>query len=96
MKRRCVITGMGAVSPNGVGRAAFADADSRGQFIAALGAARVAAHDPDSISNLKPTYVRAPEAVIRAAAGGNHVDMEALWSGEKKISSFSTLLTTKS
>lgn len=45
MKRRCVITGMGAVSPNGVGRAAFSDALLQGRS----GIRRISRFDPSAI-----------------------------------------------
>jgi 3-oxoacyl-[acyl-carrier-protein] synthase II len=45
MKRRCVITGMGVVSPNGVGRAAFADAILEGRS----GVRRISRFDPSAI-----------------------------------------------
>jgi 3-oxoacyl-[acyl-carrier-protein] synthase II len=45
MKRRCVITGMGAVSPNGIGRAAFAQAILEGRS----GVRRISRFDPSAI-----------------------------------------------
>jgi 3-oxoacyl-[acyl-carrier-protein] synthase II len=45
MKRRCVITGMGVVSPNGVGTAAFADAILEGRS----GVGRITRFDPSAI-----------------------------------------------
>ena len=45
MKRRCVITGMGAVSPNGVGQAAFAQAILEGRS----GVRRISRFDPSAI-----------------------------------------------
>jgi 3-oxoacyl-[acyl-carrier-protein] synthase II len=45
MKRRCVITGMGVVSPNGVGTAAFADAILEGRS----GVRRISRFDPSAI-----------------------------------------------
>src|SRR5262252_400598 len=45
MKRRCVITGMGAVSPNGIGRAAFSRAILEGRS----GVRRISRFDPSAI-----------------------------------------------
>ena len=45
MKRRVVITGMGAVSPNGVGNAAFSDGDLEGKS----GIRRITRFDPSEI-----------------------------------------------
>src|ERR1700747_1244847 len=45
MKRRCVITGVGVVSPNGVGTAAFADALLEGRS----GVRRITRFDPSAI-----------------------------------------------
>jgi 3-oxoacyl-[acyl-carrier-protein] synthase II len=45
MKRRCVITGMGVVSPNGVGTPAFADAILEGRS----GVRRISRFDPSAI-----------------------------------------------
>src|SRR5262245_42721182 len=45
MKRRAVITGMGVVSPNGVGRMAFADAILAGHS----GVRRISRFDPSEI-----------------------------------------------
>ena len=45
MKRRVVITGMGAVSPNGIGNAAFSDAILAGRS----GVARISRFDPSEI-----------------------------------------------
>jgi 3-oxoacyl-[acyl-carrier-protein] synthase II len=45
MKRRCVITGMGAVSPNGIGRAAFTRAILEGRS----GVRRISRFDPSAI-----------------------------------------------
>jgi 3-oxoacyl-[acyl-carrier-protein] synthase II len=46
MKRRVVVTGMGVISPNGIGRAAFADAILAGQS----GVRRISRFDPSEIS----------------------------------------------
>ena len=46
MKRRVVVTGMGVVSPNGIGRMAFADAILAGQS----GVRRISLFDPSEIS----------------------------------------------
>lgn len=45
MKRRCVITGMGAVSPNGIGTAAFSQAILQGRS----GVRRISRFDPSAI-----------------------------------------------
>lgn len=45
MKRRCVITGMGAVSPNGVGTSAFSQAILKGRS----GVRRISRFDPSAI-----------------------------------------------
>jgi 3-oxoacyl-[acyl-carrier-protein] synthase II len=45
MKRRCVITGMGVVSPNGIGTAAFTDAALAGRS----GIRRISRFDPSAI-----------------------------------------------
>lgn len=46
MKRRCVITGMGAVSPNGIGTTAFAE----GALTGRSGVGRITHFDPSEIS----------------------------------------------
>src|SRR5215467_10585625 len=45
MKRRCVITGMGVVSPNGAGNQAFAEAALAGKS----GVCRITRFDPSAI-----------------------------------------------
>jgi 3-oxoacyl-[acyl-carrier-protein] synthase II len=45
MKRRCVITGMGVVSPNGIGKAAF----SQGVLEGRSGVSRISRFDPSAI-----------------------------------------------
>src|SRR5690348_12010434 len=45
MKRRCVITGMGVVSPNGIGNRAFAEAALAGRS----GVRRITRFDPSAI-----------------------------------------------
>lgn len=45
MKRRCVITGMGVVSPNGIGKAAFSEAVLEGRS----GVGRISRFDPSAI-----------------------------------------------
>ena len=45
MKRRCVITGMGAVSPNGIGQAAFTEGILEGRS----GVRRISSFDPSAI-----------------------------------------------
>jgi len=81
-------------------RAVFLEHNENGSTaiaIAALGAQRLAAGEADDAASLQPRYVRPPEAVLKMSqTKGNGLPTEAIWSGEKKISSFSTLLTTKS
>jgi len=45
MKRRCVITGMGVVSPNGIGTSAFTEAVLAGKS----GVRRISRFDPSAI-----------------------------------------------
>ncbi len=45
MKRRCVITGMGVVSPNGTGKQAFAE----GALAGRSGVRRITRFDPSAI-----------------------------------------------
>jgi len=55
--------------------------ESRGRYIAALGAASIAAGRSDSIDSLEPLYVRPPDAI--AASGQPNVS-EGVWSAERK------------
>jgi tRNA threonylcarbamoyladenosine biosynthesis protein TsaB len=53
----------------------------RGRYIAALGAARIAAGQSDSIDSLEPLYIRPPDAI---AASGQSKVSEGVWSAERK------------
>jgi tRNA threonylcarbamoyladenosine biosynthesis protein TsaB len=55
--------------------------ESRGRYIAALGAASVAAGRSDSIDSLEPLYVRSPDAI---AVSGQPKVSEVVWSAERK------------
>ena len=55
--------------------------ESRGRYIAALGAASIAAGRSDSIDSLEPLYVRSPDAI---AASGQPKLSEVVWSAERK------------
>jgi tRNA threonylcarbamoyladenosine biosynthesis protein TsaB len=55
--------------------------ESRGRYIAALGAASIAAGRSDSVASLEPLYVRSPDAI---AASGQPKVSEAVWSAETK------------
>ena len=55
--------------------------ESRGRYIAALGAASIAAGRSDSIDSLEPLYVRCPDAI---AASGQPKVSEVVWSAERK------------
>jgi tRNA threonylcarbamoyladenosine biosynthesis protein TsaB len=68
---------------------------TRGMWMAALGAARIAEHDVDSVASLQPLYVRPPEARL-AAGRGAITGKEPLWSAEKRTSSSSMRPTTRS
>ncbi|HTY55809.1 MAG TPA: tRNA (adenosine(37)-N6)-threonylcarbamoyltransferase complex dimerization subunit type 1 TsaB [Candidatus Binataceae bacterium] len=72
--------------------------DSRGMMVAALGVARIASGDVDSVLSLQPSYVRSLEAALggQAAARLETAGMEAVWSKEKRSLSSSTLLPTRS
>ena len=55
--------------------------ESRGRYIAALGAASIAAGRSDPIDSLEPLYVRCPDAI---AASGQPKLSEVVWSAERK------------
>jgi tRNA threonylcarbamoyladenosine biosynthesis protein TsaB len=55
--------------------------ESRGRYIAALGAASIAAGRSDSLDSLEPLYVRSPDAI---AASGQPRVSEGVWSAERK------------
>ena len=55
--------------------------ESRGRYIAALGAASIAAGRSDSVDSLEPLYVRSPDAI---AASGQPKVSEGVWSAERK------------
>jgi tRNA threonylcarbamoyladenosine biosynthesis protein TsaB len=57
--------------------------ESRGRYLAALGAARIAGGNSDSADTLEPLYVRAPDAI---AAPGKPNRTEGVWSAERKNS----------
>jgi tRNA threonylcarbamoyladenosine biosynthesis protein TsaB len=61
--------------------------ESRGRYVAAVGAARVASGMRDSADTLEPLYVRPPDAI---AASGKPNRMEGVWSAERK-NSFSSI-----
>jgi tRNA threonylcarbamoyladenosine biosynthesis protein TsaB len=66
---------------------AESEANPRGRFIAALGAARLASAQADTAALLEPLYVRPAEADLKAA-GANHEERgtEGLWSKETSTS----------
>jgi len=55
--------------------------ESRGRYVAALGAASIATGRSDSIDSLEPLYVRSPDAI---AASGQPKVSEGVWSAERK------------
>jgi tRNA threonylcarbamoyladenosine biosynthesis protein TsaB len=55
--------------------------ESRGRYLAALGAASIAAGRSDSVDSLEPLYVRSPDAI---AASGQPKVSEGVWSAERK------------
>jgi len=61
--------------------------ESRGRYIAALGAAAIARGKSDSADTLEPLYVRPPDAI---AAPGQPKLTEGVWSAERK-NSFSSI-----
>jgi len=80
-------------------RVTFADpglAWSSAAMVAALGAARVARGQLDSVGSLQPLYVRPSEAELKAKRPAGAAGLEALWSREKNSSSASMQTTTKS
>ena len=60
--------------------------EKRGRYIAALGAARFARGESDSIAAFEPLYVRSPEAEAARAAKASTAITEVLWSAERKNS----------
>jgi tRNA threonylcarbamoyladenosine biosynthesis protein TsaB len=91
----------GAVLKDGAvdGRVTVADmsiAPPSAVMIAALGAARMADDQADSVGSLQPLYVRPAEAELKIICPANAAGLEVLWSNEKKSSSASTRSTTKS
>ncbi|HYA35958.1 MAG TPA: tRNA (adenosine(37)-N6)-threonylcarbamoyltransferase complex dimerization subunit type 1 TsaB [Candidatus Binataceae bacterium] len=67
------------------------DLDSRGRYIAAIGAMRLVRGESDSPAALEPLYVRPPETIFRRRAAGPEaaITKEGPWSEEKKNSSSS-------
>ena len=61
--------------------------ESRGRYVAALGAAAIASGKSDSADTLEPLYVRPPDAI---AASGQPKPTEGVWSAERK-NSFSSI-----
>ena len=55
--------------------------ESRARYIAALGAAGIAAGRSDSLDSLEPLYVRSPDAIT---ASGQPKVSEVVWSAERK------------
>ena len=55
--------------------------ESRGRYVAALGAASIAAGRSDSVDSLEPLYIRPPDAI---AASGQSKVSEGVWSAERK------------
>jgi tRNA threonylcarbamoyladenosine biosynthesis protein TsaB len=60
--------------------------ETRGRFVAALGAARFARGESDPIDAFEPLYVRPPEAEATRAAKASTAKTEDLWSAERKNS----------
>lgn len=63
---------------------------AQGQWLAALGAARLVGKDVDSLFGLQPLYVRHAATAIKAprrAGRATEVGTEAIWSTEKRSSS---------
>ncbi len=60
----------------------------RGQYIAALGGARIAAGGGDAADTLEPLYVRPPDAKVGVSGQPNRT--EGVWSAERK-NSFSNI-----
>jgi len=59
---------------------------TRARYIAALGAARIARGESDSIGAFEPLYVRPPEAEAALAAKASEAITEGVWSAERKNS----------
>ncbi|MGH7779534.1 MAG: tRNA (adenosine(37)-N6)-threonylcarbamoyltransferase complex dimerization subunit type 1 TsaB [Candidatus Binataceae bacterium] len=60
--------------------------ESRGRYIAALGAARIARGESDLMDTFEPLYVRPPEAEAARAAKASEAITEGVWSAERKNS----------
>jgi tRNA threonylcarbamoyladenosine biosynthesis protein TsaB len=60
--------------------------ETRARYIAALGAARIARRESDSIGAFEPLYVRPPEAEAARAAKASEAITEGVWSAERKNS----------
>jgi len=60
--------------------------ETRGRYIAALGAARVARGESDCLDTFEPLYVRPPQAEAALAAGASEATTEGVWSAERKNS----------
>ncbi|MGC1677464.1 MAG: tRNA (adenosine(37)-N6)-threonylcarbamoyltransferase complex dimerization subunit type 1 TsaB [Candidatus Binataceae bacterium] len=60
--------------------------ETRGRYIAALGAARVARGDSDRLDTFEPLYVRPPQAEAARAADASQAITEGVWSAERKNS----------
>lgn len=60
--------------------------ETRGRYIAALGAARVARGESDCLDTFEPLYVRPPQAEAALKAGAAEAITEGVWSAERKNS----------
>ncbi|HVA81218.1 MAG TPA: tRNA (adenosine(37)-N6)-threonylcarbamoyltransferase complex dimerization subunit type 1 TsaB [Candidatus Binataceae bacterium] len=60
--------------------------ETRGRYVAALGAARIARGESDSAGAFEPLYVRPPQAEAARAARASEATTEGVWSTERKNS----------
>ncbi|MFZ1886496.1 MAG: tRNA (adenosine(37)-N6)-threonylcarbamoyltransferase complex dimerization subunit type 1 TsaB [Candidatus Binataceae bacterium] len=60
--------------------------ETRGRYIAALGAARAARGESDCLDTFEPLYVRPPQAEAARAADASEAITEGVWSAERKNS----------
>jgi len=61
--------------------------ETRGRYVAALGAARVARGESDCLDTFEPLYVRPPQAEAALAPHASEATTEGVWSAERKNSS---------
>jgi tRNA threonylcarbamoyladenosine biosynthesis protein TsaB len=60
--------------------------ETRGRYVAALGAACAARGESDCLDTFEPLYVRPPQAEAALKAGASEATTEGVWSAERKNS----------